>query len=197
MTYTPGFYVFEGLDGSGKSTLCRLLLDRLVSKGVPCISFAEPTKYESGIFLRRFLSGEIELSPEEQIRAFLDDRAVSLERNILPALREKKIVLLDRYMYSTAAYQAGKQFSASEILRRNLDRGFPEPISVFYLELSPETALSRLQSRNEKTERFETLSVLRKISEAYEEILPANTIRLDAKLAPERLVELAEERISY
>lgn len=197
MAHTPGFYVFEGLDGSGKSTLCRQLLDRLASKGVPCISFAEPTKYESGIYLRKFLRGEIELTPEKQIEAFLADRQVSLERNILPALKEKKIVLLDRYMYSTAAYQAGKSFSAKEILQMNLDRGFPEPEKIFYLDLLPETALARLQGRGEEKERFETLGILRKISSAYEEILPENTVRLDANRTSEELVESVEEKIRY
>ncbi len=197
MAYTPGFYVFEGLDGTGKSTLSRLLLDRLFSKDVPCICFAEPTRYESGMYLRKFLSGEIELSPEKQIEAFLADREVSLERNILPALAEKKIVLLDRYMYSTAAYQAGEKYSAKEILQKNLERGFPEPELVFYLELAPEKALARLQNRDTAVERFETLSALQKIADAYEEILPANTIRLDANLNPTELADFVEKKIRY
>ncbi|TGK00137.1 dTMP kinase [Leptospira langatensis] len=197
MAHTPGFYVFEGLDGSGKSTLTRRLLDLLQSKDVPAICFAEPTRYESGIYLRKFLSGEIELSPEKQIEAFLADREVSLQRNILPSLAEKKIVLLDRYMYSTAAYQSGENFSAKEILEKNLERKFPEPELVFYLDLKPEEALSRLKVRDTTADRFETISALQKIAKAYEEILPENTIRLDANLSPEALAELALKNIPY
>ncbi|TGK04895.1 dTMP kinase [Leptospira semungkisensis] len=197
MANTPGFYVFEGLDGSGKSTLTRRLLDLLQSKDVPAICFAEPTRYESGIYLRKFLSGEIELSPEKQIEAFLADREVSLQRNILPSLSEKKIVLLDRYMYSTAAYQSGENFSAREILEKNIERKFPKPEIVFYLDLKPEEALSRLKVRDTTADRFETISALQKIYKAYEEILPKNTIRLDANLSPESIAELALNHIDY
>lgn len=197
MAQIPGFYVFEGLDGSGKSTLSVRVLDLLASKHVPAICFAEPTRYESGLYLRKFLSGEIELSPEKQIEAFLEDRKVSLNRNILPSLSQKKIVLLDRYMYSTAAYQSGDFFSAKEILKKNLDRGFPEPEKVFYLEIEPEEALARLKGRDTTKDRFETISALTKIKKAYEEILPENTVRLDAKLPTEELLKLVTEKIRY
>ncbi|TGL64625.1 dTMP kinase [Leptospira sarikeiensis] len=197
MAHTPGFYVFEGLDGSGKSSLTVRVLDLLSSKHVPAICFAEPTRYESGLYLRKFLSGEIELTPEKQIEAFLSDREVSLQKNILPSLSEKKIVLLDRYMYSTAAYQSGENFSAKEILQKNLDRGFPEPELIFYLEIEPEDALARLKGRDTTKDRFETISALKKIKNAYEEILPENTIRLNAKLSPEELPKLVLEKIRY
>ncbi|TGK12470.1 dTMP kinase [Leptospira fletcheri] len=191
----PGFFVFEGLDGSGKSTLSRHVFDLLSRKGVPSICFAEPTKFETGLYLRKFLSGELELSGEEQIGAFLKDREVSLQRNILPALNEEKIVLLDRYMYSTAAYQSGPEFSAREILERNRAYGFPEPDLLFYLDLEPKQALARLEGRKEAKERFESLGTLEKIRNSYESILPENTVRLDANRRPEELADLVAKKI--
>ncbi|EPG74470.1 dTMP kinase [Leptospira fainei serovar Hurstbridge str. BUT 6] len=195
MVSHPGFFVFEGLDGSGKSTLSRYVFDRLSQQSVPAICFAEPTKYETGQFLRKFLRGEIELSGEDQIQAFLKDREMSLEKNILPALAEGKIVLLDRYIYSTAAYQSGLELSAQEILRRNLEQGFPEPDLLFYLDLDPELALLRMEGRENAKERFESLEVLRKIRDSYESILPSSTIRLDAKKTTAELANIVLEKI--
>ncbi|PNV74657.1 dTMP kinase [Leptospira inadai] len=195
MVSHPGFFVFEGLDGSGKSTLSRYLFDRLSQQSVPAICFAEPTQYETGQYLRKFLRGEIELSGEEQIQAFLKDRKVSLEKNVLPALAEGKIVLLDRYMYSTAAYQSGPAFSSQEILKRNLEQGFPQPDLLFYLDLDPELALERMEGRENSKERFESLEVLRKIRNSYENILPSSTIRLDARKTSTELADIVLEKI--
>lgn len=191
----PGFFVFEGLDGSGKSTLSRQVFDRLSQQSVPAICFAEPTKYETGQFLRKFLRGEIELSEEDQIQAFLKDREVSLKKNILPSLAEGKIVLLDRYMYSTAAYQSGPDLTAQEILKRNLEQGFPQPDLLFYLDLDPELALARMEGRENAKERFESLEVLRKIRNSYESILPSSTIRLDARKTSVELADIVLEKI--
>ncbi|PJZ69581.1 dTMP kinase [Leptospira perolatii] len=195
MTRLPAFFVFEGLDGSGKSTLCRLVLDRLIQKGVPAVCFSEPTQYETGLYLRKFLRGEVELDPQSQIEAFLKDREASLQKNILPAISNGSKVLLDRYIYSTCAYQSGSDFSAKEILKKNLSRGFPEPEIVFYLDLEPSQALQRLESRQLSKERFESIEHLDKIRTAYEEILPFQTIRLDANQTPESLAEQVVQEI--
>lgn len=184
---SPLFVVFEGIDGSGKSTLCKAVTELLLKKEIPALSFTEPTNLETGKFLRKFLKGEIELKPEEQIDAFLSDREESLKQNILPALQSGKNVLLDRYMYSTAAYQSGPDLSPETILQKNLERNFRIPDVLFYLNLQPKVALERLSRRKEEKERFETLSQLEKIHSAYERILPRETIRIDAEKGPDQI----------
>ncbi|RHX85901.1 dTMP kinase [Leptospira stimsonii] len=184
---SPLFVVFEGIDGSGKSTLCRSITELLLKEGIPSASFTEPTNLETGKFLRKFLRGEIDLNREEQIEAFLSDREESLNQNILPALEEGKNVLLDRYMYSTAAYQSGPDFPPETILQKNLERNFRIPDLLFYLNLNPKVALERLSRRKEEKERFETLSQLEKIHSAYERILPGETIRIDAEKGPDQI----------
>ncbi|EMS81984.1 dTMP kinase [Leptospira noguchii] len=184
----PIFVVFEGIDGSGKSTLCKSLTKKLIELGIPSVTFTEPTNLETGKYLRKFLRGEIELGKEEQIQAFLNDREESLKQNILPALNSDKNVLLDRYMYSTAAYQSGDDLSPEIILKKNLDRNFKIPDLLFYLDLSPTIALERLNRRKEDKERFETLTQLEKIHSAYEKILPKDTIQIDGNKEPNQIV---------
>ncbi|EMK13496.1 dTMP kinase [Leptospira kirschneri serovar Bim str. 1051] len=185
----PIFVVFEGIDGSGKSTLCRSLTEKLIELGIPCVTFTEPTNLETGKYLRKFLRGEIELKKEEQIEAFLNDREESLKQNILPALNSDKNVLLDRYMYSTAAYQSGDDLSPEMILKKNLNRNFKIPDLLFYLDLSPSIALERLNRRKEDKERFETLAQLEKIRSAYEKILPKDTIQINGNKKPNQIVQ--------
>ncbi|MCL8267955.1 dTMP kinase [Leptospira weilii] len=184
----PIFAVFEGIDGSGKSTLCKSLVEKLVERGIPSVNFTEPTNFETGKYLRKFLRGEIELGREEQINAFLNDREESLRQNILPSLESGRNVLLDRYMYSTAAYQSDDDLLPESIIEKNLRRNFKIPDLLFYLDLSPEIALERLNRRKEEKERFETLVQLEKIHSAYEKILPKETIRIDGEKGPDEIV---------
>ncbi|MDI7166550.1 dTMP kinase [Leptospira santarosai] len=184
----PIFAVFEGIDGSGKSTLCKSLTDRLNERGIPSVHFTEPTNFETGKYLRKFLKGEIDLGREEQIDAFLNDREESLIQNILPSLKSGKNVLLDRYMYSTAAYQSGDDFLPETIIEKNLERNFKIPDLLFYLDLNPAIALERLNRRKENKERFETSIQLEKIRFAYDRILPKGTIRIDGEKGPDQIV---------
>ncbi|WP_061219166.1 dTMP kinase [Leptospira weilii] len=184
----PIFAVFEGIDGSGKSTLCKSLVEKLVERGIPSVNFTEPTNFETGKYLRKFLRGEIELGREEQINAFLNDREESLRQNILPSLESGRNVLLDRYMYSTAAYQSDDDLLPESIIEKNLRRNFKIPDLLFYLDLSPEIALERLNRRKEEKERFETLVQLEKIHSAYEKILPKETIRIDGEKGQDEIV---------
>ncbi|MBT3366067.1 MAG: dTMP kinase, partial [Nitrospina sp.] len=98
--------VFEGIDGTGKSTQCNLLAKSLSEKKVPNIALAEPTRGTWGMKIRRLLSeGRGDISPEEELSWFVNDRKEDIEINIMPALKENKVVIMDRYYFSTAAYQ--------------------------------------------------------------------------------------------
>nr|MDP6657848.1 dTMP kinase [Nitrospinaceae bacterium] len=98
--------VFEGIDGTGKSTQCQKMETRMREYGVPVIRLREPTDGVWGQKIRKILSdGRGAVTPKEELTWFIEDRREDVEKNILPALRENKVVLLDRYYYSTAAYQ--------------------------------------------------------------------------------------------
>lgn len=191
------FIVIEGIDGSGKTTLSEKLKNYLLEKGTPTTRFSEPTQYESGLLIRKFLSGEIHLSKEEQMNAFIHDRQFSVEKNILPSLNSDQIVILDRYYYSTAAYQASTEYSPVRILNLNLEKKFPVPNILFYMNLSPEIALERLKARGKQLEIFESLHQLQKIHSNFLEILPNNTIMLDATLEPDSLLQKCLSHINF
>ncbi|HNH07452.1 MAG TPA: dTMP kinase, partial [Leptospiraceae bacterium] len=108
----PFFIVIEGIDGSGKSTLSKSLFSEL-SRNMECCLFSEPTQFETGLKIRKHLKGEISLSKADLISEFLEDRKLSIERNIQPSLSQGKNVILDRYFYSMAAYQSDSSTSAS------------------------------------------------------------------------------------
>ncbi|MCE9498980.1 MAG: dTMP kinase [Leptospira sp.] len=191
------FIVFEGIDGSGKSTLSKNVFEKL-SKKYPVELHREPTDYATGVYIRRFLKGEIVLSVTDQLEAFLEDRKLSLEKNILPCLDSGKHVLLDRYFYSTSAYQSDENFSPGEILKMNLDQGFPQPDILFFIEIEPEESLKRVGKRikeGEGLEVFETLQLQKKIRDAYLKILPSSVIILDGTFAIERNAELCLDKI--
>lgn len=185
----PKFIVFEGIDGSGKSTLSTMVLNNLLERKFPIVKFNEPTQFETGQKIRKFLRKEISLSREEQIELFLIDRKDSLEKNVYPNLNMGNNVILDRYFYSMAAYQSDSNYSPAKILEMNLNRNFPVPDLVIYLDVNPEISLARTKRRN-ANEHFENLETLKKVRSAYEQIIPTNAIRLDATLPQIKLRDI-------
>ena len=146
---------FEGIDGTGKSTQCRMLGEYLSGKGISNISLAEPTKGEWGLKIRRLLSqGRNGVSPEEELEWFLNDRKEDVELNINPALKAGKVVLMDRYYYSTAAYQGALGFDPQKI-RKDNEKFAPLPDRVLIFHNSPEKSLQRIEFSREKKSAFE------------------------------------------
>ena len=146
---------FEGIDGTGKSTQCRMLGEYLSGKGISNISLAEPTKGEWGLKIRRLLSqGRNGVSPEEELEWFLNDRKEDVELNINPALKAGKVVLMDRYYYSTAAYQGALGFDPKKI-RKDNEKFAPLPDRVLIFHNSPEKSLQRIEISREKKSAFE------------------------------------------
>ncbi len=182
------FIVIEGIDGSGKTSLSNNLVNKLNELGKSSARFSEPTSFESGKYIRKFLKGDILLSKKEQIDAFIFDREISVLKNIKPALQDNKIVVLDRYYYSTAAYQASEDFSPEEILNLNLEKKFPKPDLLFYINIPPELAYKRISSRNDQKEIFESIDELTKINSNFHTVLPSTKIILDGLLSENELV---------
>ena len=90
--------VFEGIDGSGKSTQAERIFNRLKNLGFPLSFFREPTDSIYGKIIRKILSGKIpRRTPEAELYLFLRDREEDVVRNIRPAIARGEIVLLDRY----------------------------------------------------------------------------------------------------
>jgi dTMP kinase len=160
---------FEGIDGSGKTTQVEILKNWLrdIRIGVNVNVFKEPTNSEYGQEIKR-LSREGRGDSREELGLFLEDRRWNVENNILPALSKKEIVIMDRYYYSNAAYQAihGND-TASEILWRN-ENQFPKPDITFLLDIAPIIGVTRIQNiRKEKLNAFEDIQDLQKIRQEF------------------------------
>lgn len=164
----PLFIVFEGIDGSGKSTQADLLHGYCKKNDIPAMLFREPTGGPWGKKIRAMLSGELKTDVKGQLELFLQDREYDVRNNIRPALEEGNLVILDRYYFSTAAYQGGDQFTTHEIIAMNVTRGFPRPDRVYLIDIDPPTALRRVGERNPgREEIFEKKQFLEKVRKNY------------------------------
>ena len=141
------FIVFEGGDGSGKTTQARSLLQRLRRRGLDAVLTHEPGGTHLGQALRRLVKSEPSVSPISELFLFEAARAQLVGNVIRPALAEGRIVVADRYVASTVAYQA----YARELDRYLVDRlnreatGGLMPDLTVLLDLSVDTALSRIE----------------------------------------------------
>lgn len=195
MPYNSQFFVFEGIDGSGKTTVSRLVSEALLTKSIPNLWHREPTDSVYGKKIREFLQGKLKLTKEEQIETFIADREYSVKEIILPTLKGGKSIIQDRYYFSTAAYQGRDEEHAAEILYKNEDKGFPEPNRVYFLDLSPEESADRRKSRGGREEVFDEDSEQERIYQNYLAILPESTIFVDATAELEEVVAFCVEDI--
>jgi dTMP kinase len=163
----------EGIDGVGKTTQSVRLVDRLKALGFDAIRFFEPTNETPEAKLIRWrLQQSISRTSGELINLFLADRRHDVEKHIAPALSEKKIVVMDRYFLSTAAYQADSR-PWQEILEANREFA-PEPDISFIINWPADMALALIKKRDNGLSTFENETALITIRGRYLEIARAD-----------------------
>ncbi|HEX7260394.1 MAG TPA: dTMP kinase [Luteolibacter sp.] len=162
----PGLFIaFEGIDGSGKSTQARLLADYFSSIGRSVVVGHEPTNGPWGKKLRESgITGR--LSPEKELQYFLNDRLQHVEEVIAPSLAAGSVVILDRYYFSTMAYQGARGFDPVTIRREN-EAFAPVPDLLFILDLNVDSALERIGARGEAANEFEQRANLERCREIF------------------------------
>lgn len=179
--------VFEGIDGTGKSTHCRLLADYLMSRGFPVLKLFEPTKGPWGMKIRKLLTeGRGDVSREEELSWFINDRKEHVDKNIRPALDQNQIIILDRYYYSTAAYQGALGLDPERICREN-EAFAPKPDIVFLFTASPEQCLQRIEESREEKSAFERLEYLQKVQEIFDSFSDPIIRRIDTAPPPDKV----------
>lgn len=179
VVYKGFLIVFEGIDGAGKSTQAEILIKTLREKGFNVVYFREPSEGKWGREIKRKAAHLDSLSPEEELELFLKDRKENVGKNLKPALREKKIVILDRYYFSTIAYQGAKGIDRERIKKMN--EGFVvEPDLVFFLDVDPQEGLDRIKNRRKKDKLFERAEYLVKVREVFRSFQGEKFIHIDA-----------------
>jgi dTMP kinase len=175
------FVAVEGIDGTGKTTQVEMLARALRAVGLDPILSREPT---NGLWGQRIRDSAANgrLSLEEELHAFINDRREHVQGTIQPALDEGKIVILDRYFYSTIAYQ-GSRGADVLALQADMEAMFPIPDRVFLLDLDPTLAIHRIShSRKEAPNEFERVESLIRARDVFNS-LGGPITRIDGSLS--------------
>lgn len=187
------FIVFEGIDGAGTSTQIKKLCSRDTKTFIPT---AEPTDRATGRFLRQMLAGDFKVDERTSAYLFAADRCEHLygQGGVEELLKAEKIVVSDRYFFSSLAYQSA---TCGNEIPRLVNSPFPLPEVLFYFEINPEISLKRVESRSEKKEIYEKIEYQKKTAALYEKVISEyednkegmTVVRIDATKSIEEISE--------
>lgn len=169
MNSYPGILiVFDGIDGAGKTTQVQLLEKALVDAGEVVVVSKEPTDGQWGAKLRASATTG-RLPFDEELEAFINDRQDHLQTKIIPALEAGKVVILDRYFYSTIAYQGIRcGDDAIDDLEKKVRENVLIPDAAYFMEIPPTLAANRIDQRDGEANHFEALDDLIKIDHVFQ-----------------------------
>jgi len=196
------FITFEGGEGCGKSTQSRLLLKRLERQKIPAVLTHEPGGTALGNELRKALKKKrgSSISPQAELFLVAASRAQLVAELIRPALEEGKVVICDRFTYSTLVYQGygrGLELSFVETVN-NVATGNLKSDLTILLDISPDQGLARKRSLRDRFE-LEDLSFHRRVREGYLKMVAAESERwlvIDASLPKEKVAGIIWDRVS-
>jgi dTMP kinase len=184
------FITFEGCEGCGKSTHINLLARHLETQGHLVVTTREPGGTAFGKKLREILLSEQpqeaglsgQVSREAELFLFAADRSEHVEKIIRPALAENKIVLCDRFVDSTCAYQIGGRGLPEDLVHyvNFISSGGLVPDLTIFLDLPPEKGLQRVALRGDVPSRFdqEQLDFHRRVFRYYRLLAEQNPARI-------------------
>ncbi len=153
----------EGIDGAGKTTQAIRLKKALEERGLPAVYTAEPTYSRVGALIRALsLIEEPAVDGVVEALLFAADRRIHVNEEIVPKLKQGCVVVTDRYVHSSLAYQGARGVELSWI--RSINYFAPKPHLAIYIDVEPSQGLSRIGGG--KTV-FEKLSFLERVREIY------------------------------
>jgi dTMP kinase len=163
----PGkLIVFEGIDGCGKTTQLQLLADILTDQGFPVVSTKEPTEGPFGQKIRKLYQNRESVSRRQELELFIDDRREHVRELLKPSIAAGKIVLCDRYVLSTVAYQGAAGMNMEEIFL--LNNFAPGPDLALLFQTEPDTSIARITgNRRESLNDFEQAEGLAKVAKIF------------------------------
>lgn len=192
---SPGFFiVFEGGDGAGKSTQVKKLTQKLESLKETVVLTREPGGTELGKKIREILldQDEFEVTPRMEALLFAADRSINMSQNIKPALEKGFVVIGDRHIDSSIAYQGvGRGLGAQTIedISRWAVQGIVPDLTVL-LDVDANTGQSRLESKD-RLDR-ESADFHNKVNQAFRDLAKVNPDRYIVIDAAKPVDEIAE-----
>ena len=171
---------FEGIDGCGKTTQIELLADKLRSKNMNCIVLREPGDTSISNKIREILLDKSnEICPESETLLFLSARSQLVRERIIPNIKKGNIVICDRYLDSTLAYQGyGRGLDKNMINNLNLfATNKMLPTLTFILDIDPKIAYDRIVKKDIDRMESEGVDFLSNISNGYKIIAKSNPER--------------------
>ena len=186
-SHRGAFIVLEGGDGAGKTVQAKALCAALKRGGYRVCLTAEPSRNTVGRLIRRSLLQRWKAAPEVEALLFAADRFQHLESEVRPALAAGRVVVCDRYVYASLAYQGAQGVDLDWI--RGLNRFAERPNLALYLDVPAETGLGRIRGR--KRTVLERLELQRRVREEYLKLAQAGELTLvDASQPLEKVAEI-------
>ncbi|MGB9959374.1 MAG: dTMP kinase [Candidatus Bathyarchaeales archaeon] len=186
-----GFFIcVEGLDGCGKTTQAKILVNRLKRKGYGAVYTAEPSSGRIGKFIKEYcLHGGKRLSGVVEALLFAADRFEHVENEVIPNLEKGKIVVSDRYVYSSLAYQGAAGLDLSWI--KMVNEHALKPDLAIFIDAQPEIVMQRLKPKKSVMENLETQLKVREVYLKFVE--SGELVKVDGNKSKQ---EVAEEIFS-
>lgn len=160
-----------------------MLSDFLRKNNIKTYLSQEPTFFKYGKRLRNMWKKGVRDSDLE-IQLFIKDRGYHLHRRIIPKINDSFIVILDRYFFSSAAYQGALEKTDPLDILSLMRKHFPDPDVTFYLDIDVDNALERISRRNTTNNKaIEYRENLNKVATIYKNIAPDHFFTIDAVLS--------------
>lgn len=203
---TGNFIVFEGIDGSGKSTQVQLLKNRLARMGVPFYATFEPTDSPIGSLIHQMMTGRVVSDNKVVAALFVADRLDHLLNplnGVCAKIQDGISVISDRYYFSSYAYHSVDMPMDWVVAANSQSAEILRPSVTVFIDVDPEDAIRRIAKTRSQPELFETrerlISVRKKYFEAFEKLRDSeNVLVVDGGRDPRAVeVEIWEKISAY
>lgn len=183
------FITFEGGEGSGKTTIINSLVERLESEGLQVVRTREPGGIDISEQIRNVILNvkNINMTKETETLLYAASRMQHLSERVIPALKDGKVIICDRYLDSSLAYQGyAREIGMDNVLMANHFALNFLPDITFFIDVRPEVGLKRISGRD-KIDRLdlESLEFHNRVYEGYLEV---------CKMYPQRVIKIDGER---
>ncbi len=181
----------EGIDGSGKTTIAKRIVEWLSMRNISALYTSEPTKSPIGLLIKeKIISAETRQDARIEALLFAADRLWHVINEILPALSKSNVVVTDRYYFSSIAYQGALGAPISWI--REINKFAPKPDLSIYIDITPEEAIRRKRKQGDVKKLFENIEYLSRVRKIYLDLVSNGELTLISGMNPlEKVVDEA------